>query len=114
MQTFDPGTVCVVPFPYVERPVRKRRPCVVVGAPAASLELYWMTMITSRANDPWPGDVVVSDLDAAGLPHPSVVRTAKIATVEAAALAPIGTLVPADWSDVLAAVSANLPAAQIQ
>ena len=40
-------------------------------------------MITSAENRGWPGDVLVDDLGMAGLPAASVVRTAKIATIEA-------------------------------
>ena len=40
-------------------------------------------MITSAENRGWPGDVALNDLVAAGLPVPSLVRTAKIATIEA-------------------------------
>ena len=31
-------------------------------------------MITSQTNSPWPLDVPIEDLDAAGLPAPSMVR----------------------------------------
>lgn len=40
-------------------------------------------MITSAENRGWAGDVLILDLDAAGLPAPSIVRTAKIATIDA-------------------------------
>jgi mRNA interferase MazF len=39
-------------------------------------------MITSAENRGWSGDVPVGNLAEAGLPAPSVVRTAKIATIE--------------------------------
>jgi mRNA interferase MazF len=45
--------------------------------------LLWVVMITSADNRGWPGDVTVGDLAMAGLPVPSVIRTAKIATIEA-------------------------------
>ncbi len=40
-------------------------------------------MVTSAANPGWPADVAVSDLAAAGLPAASVVRAAKVATIQA-------------------------------
>ena len=40
-------------------------------------------MMTSAANRGWPGDVVVSELGEAGLPAASVVRVAKVATIDA-------------------------------
>jgi mRNA interferase MazF len=49
-------------------------------------------MIASAENRGWPGDIAVSDLRRAGLPAPSVVRTAKIATIEAADAVRLGRL----------------------
>ena len=50
-------------------------------------------MITSAANRPWPGDVSLADTyEDVGLPVPSVVRTAKIATIESRRPDPIGRL----------------------
>jgi mRNA interferase MazF len=40
-------------------------------------------MITSAANRGWSGDVAIANLSTAGLPAPSVIRTAKIATIDA-------------------------------
>jgi mRNA interferase MazF len=53
-------------------------------------------MITSAANRGWTGDVTISDLQAAGLPIPSIVRTAKLATIEARDAQRLGTLPSAD------------------
>ena len=44
--------------------------------------LIWVLMITSARNRPWPGDLLVEGYEEAGLPAPSVIRTAKIATAE--------------------------------
>jgi mRNA interferase MazF len=54
--------------------------------------LLWLIMITSAENRGWPGDVGLSDLRAAGLPAPSIVRPAKIATVDARDAQRLGTL----------------------
>ena len=91
MQIFDNFTVVAAPFPYTERPVSKRRPCVVVGQPH-STEMVWVLMITSAKNKRWKGDVSIKDLSAAGLSTGSVVRTSKIATVEKSVLRVIGKL----------------------
>ncbi|HEX3954391.1 MAG TPA: type II toxin-antitoxin system PemK/MazF family toxin [Stellaceae bacterium] len=94
MPSFEPWDVVKVPFPYTDRPVRQRRPALVVAA--GELEtahgLLWLVMITSAANRGWIGDVAVSDIEAAGLPVPSIVRPAKIATIEARDAEPLGTL----------------------
>ena len=53
-------------------------------------------MITSAENRGWPDDVRISDLRTAGLPAPSIVRPAKIATVDVADAQRLGTLPMAD------------------
>jgi mRNA interferase MazF len=49
-------------------------------------------MITSAVNRGWEGDVDIDDLSRAGLPVPSVIRTAKIATIDAGDAAPLGRI----------------------
>ena len=49
-------------------------------------------MITSAEHLGWPGDVVISDLVGAGLPAPSIVRPAKVATIDAHDAGRLGTL----------------------
>lgn len=85
MPTFERWDVVAVPFPYVERDRIKRRPGLVVSGRRWLEEhgLLWVLMITSAAQARWADDVPIDDLAAAGLPRPSVVRPAKIATVEA-------------------------------
>lgn len=79
--------------PYVERPIRQRRPALVVltGLGVAQ-DLLWVLMITAAANRGWPDDVTIDDHAAAGLPIPSIVRTVKIATIVAADARPLGIL----------------------
>jgi mRNA interferase MazF len=81
--SFKAYDVVIVPFPYVDRLAEKRRPALVVSSAAlASFGVLWVAMITSAANDPWTCDVPIADLQRAGLPAASVVRTAKIACIE--------------------------------
>jgi mRNA interferase MazF len=98
MQTFDTWDIIKVPFPYTDRPVRERRPALVVAS--GSIQelhgLVWVMMITSSENRGWPGDVVVSDLQMSGLPVTSIIRTAKIATIKARESDRIGVLPRAD------------------
>ncbi len=85
MPTFDAWDIIKVPFPYTDRPVRERRPALVVASGSIQEHhgLLWVMMITSSENRGWPGDVVVSDLKVSGLHVASIVRTAKIATIQA-------------------------------
>jgi mRNA interferase MazF len=84
-EKFTSFDVVLVPFPYADRLAEKRRPALVVSSSKLSrFGLVWVTMITTAENGPWPSDVVISDLERAGLPAPSVVRTAKIACIDPA------------------------------
>ena len=97
MAAFRQGDVIKVPFPYTDRPARQSRPALVVstGGIEEAHGLLWVLMITSAENRGWPGDVPVSNLAVAGLPVPSVVRTAKIATIEASDATRLGRVSPA-------------------
>ena len=94
MAIFRRGDVERVPFPYTDRSTRQRRPALVVSS--ARLEdqhdLLWVLMITSAENRGWPGDVLIDDLDSTGRPVSSVIRTAKIATIEATHAERLGKL----------------------
>ena len=107
------GDVVKVPFPYTDRPVREHRPALVVAMPTGGRvpSLLWVLMITSAANRGWPGDVVISDLGAAGLPVASVIRTEKIATIDARDAVRLGTLVESDRAQVRRRLSTYLAAA---
>ena len=110
MPDFEVWDLVKVPFPYTNRPVQQRRPALVVAVPVTpgAPELLWVLMVTSAANRGWPGDVAVSDLAAAGLPAASVVRSAKIATIEARDAERIGHLPSKDRSQVAMAVRGSL------
>jgi mRNA interferase MazF len=93
MPPFERWDVVAVPFPYVERPIRQRRPALVVAAGLGiPHDLVWVLMITAAPNPRWPDDVEIDDHDSAGLPIASIVRTAKIATIEARAASKLGAI----------------------
>lgn len=102
MPTFKQGDVIKVPFPYTDRKTRKSRPALVVSS--GKLEefhgLLWVVMITSAQNRVWPKDIAVSNLKRAGLPSPSVIRAAKIATIESADASKIGSISPSQLKEV--------------
>jgi mRNA interferase MazF len=66
----------VVPFPFAEQPVLKRRPAVVVSSRAfneangASL----VAMATTAKSTAWPSDITLTDLEQAGLQTPCILR----------------------------------------
>jgi mRNA interferase MazF len=110
LPTFEPYATIAVPFPYVERAATKRRPALVISQPrlVSQTGLLWIVMITSAANPAWPDDIAVDDLGLAGLTKPSVVRPAKITTVEALRARPIGRVTAGVAAKVRAALAALL------
>jgi mRNA interferase MazF len=92
MPSFERWDVVKVPYPYTHRPVTEHRPALVVAVVDEGPGLLWVLMITSAANRTWPGDVAMADAGAVGLPAPSVVRTAKIAIIDAALAGRLGSL----------------------
>jgi mRNA interferase MazF len=87
MQAFERGDVVRVPFPYTDRNTRQHRPALVVsdGPLGDANRLLWVVMITSADNRPWADDVPLGGTYAeAGLPAPSVIRPAKIASIDTA------------------------------
>ena len=110
---FDVWDIVKVPFPYTDRPIRQRRPALVIAAREleAAHGLLWLAMITSAANRGWTGDVAVSDLGMAGLPVPSIVRPAKIATIEARDAERLGSLSPDARTEIAGYLQRTLAAA---
>jgi mRNA interferase MazF len=72
--------------------------------------LLWLAMITSAANRGWAGDVAITHLTAAGLPAASIVRPAKIATIDARDAERLGTLPEQDRTEVARFLRSRLAA----
>ena len=83
-----------VDFPYANETTLRRRPALVLATPPVHerFAVLWLAMITSARHRSWPGDVTITDLAKAGLAHSCVVRTAKIATLDARLAVRIGVL----------------------
>ncbi len=74
---FDRFDVVVVPFPFTDRAAVKRRPALVLSAAGqfnTRAGHSVMAMITSATENPWPQDILLSDLASAGLSVPCSVR----------------------------------------
>lgn len=74
LERFD---VVVVPFPFADRDAKKRRPALVISDAKNFNNRVGhsvMAMITSAAHSEWPLDVLIEDMDVAGLPSSSLVR----------------------------------------
>lgn len=110
MPIFDRFDVVSVPFPYTDRPVRQRRPALVVSQPAhqQATGLVWVVMVTAAENRGWPRDVAIANPSRAGLSIPSVIRPAKIATIEAAQAHRIGKVTESERRAVQSSIRAIL------
>lgn len=82
--SFAAFDIVVVPFPYSDRLAEKRRPALVVSAPALGDELdrLWVAMITTDRGHRLLGDAPIADMASTGLSAASLVRASKIATIE--------------------------------
>ena len=104
MKSTTPYDVVLVPFPFADLSTNKRRPCLVLArlSPKGLPRHFVVCMITSQlAGVSFPHDHVLGDYAAAGLPKPSLVRVAKLVTVEQSVLLKkLGTLSMRDRAKV--------------
>ncbi len=108
---YDRFDVVIVPFPFTDKSQIKRRPALVLSRRdtfGRKAEHSVMAMITSAKNPPWPLDVHISDLEAAGLPAASVVRMKLFTLDHRFVLAKRGKLADKDRKAVSKALAALL------
>ena len=77
--------VVLVPFPFTHLKSTKKRPCLVLSrvTPKKISPLYIVAMMTSQVDHlSIPHDVLLDDIQTAGLPKATLVRLSKITTVE--------------------------------
>jgi mRNA interferase MazF len=80
-----PGDVALVRFPFADLAAAKKRPALVLARTTRSARnrLTTLAMITSQVEAlRLEGDVTLTDWKSAGLLHPSLLRLAKVATVD--------------------------------
>jgi mRNA interferase MazF len=80
-----PGDVALVRFPFADLTAAKKRPALVLARTTRSPRnrLATVAMITSQIEAlRLDGDVTLKDWKSAGLLHPSLLRLAKVATVD--------------------------------
>lgn len=105
----EPWHVVIVPFPFTDRRATKKRPALVLSQKTFNRNGHTiLAMITSAAHAPWPGDVHVTDLAAAGLTRPCLVRF-KLFTLDNRFIErPTGRLAGADRLQVVAALTMHI------
>lgn len=94
----DRYDVVVVPFPFDEIPVRKRRPVVVLSGRGFNErnDHTLVAMITTGKKTSWPSDVVIRDLETAGLQVPSIARLRFQTMPNSLIVRSLGRLAPLD------------------
>lgn len=81
-----PFDVVLVPFPFSDLSAVKMRPCLIlcVLRPKGLVPHYVVSMMTSSmARIPFPQDVILEEWKKAGLPKKTIVRLAKLVTLDA-------------------------------
>jgi mRNA interferase MazF len=110
MTSYKAGDVVWIAFPHVENERTRVRPALVISDKMVGPEgsLLWAMMITNALRPDWPGDLVIANHQAIGLPHASKIRTAKIATLDAGGAEKIGRIGKALLAEVRASMTVNL------
>jgi mRNA interferase MazF len=111
MAIYSRYDVVRVPFPFTDRQSEKNRPALVLshsGAFNAAAGHSVMAMITSATHAPWPLDVEILDLAAAGLRSASIVRFKLFTLDHRLVRGPLGSLADDDRVRVTAAVQSLL------
>ena len=76
MMTYKPGDIVDVPFPFIDTPVKKLRPALVItDSPFQNnAGAVVLMMVTSAERSHWESDIELSDWKSAGLHKASMVR----------------------------------------
>lgn len=80
---YKPGEIVIVPFPFIDKPVQKLRPALVLSNnPDGEYGNHLvLSMITSAKRSRWESDIILEEWQTAGLKAESIVRW-KIFTIE--------------------------------
>lgn len=100
MPAYKQFDVVVVPFPFTDSNKTKKRPALVLSSSSWTIDKSILAMITTSGHLPWPLDMVISDLKAAGINSPSKVRF-KLFTIDNNLIVKkIGSLSQSDRTDI--------------
>ena len=104
-----PGDIVVVPCPFVERAGARRRPALVLSRRSFNDAGHTvLAMITTSSRARWPGDVMITDLQAAGLRVECRVRLKLFTLDNRLIVRRIGRLAHSDKATVLKSLSRHL------
>src|SRR5262245_38530509 len=111
-KTYDAYDIVVVPFPFIDKAETKKRPAIVLSsAPAFNngSGACVLAMITSAIHSPWPCDVEINDLKAAGLPTKSIIRMKLFTLDQRLIIKHIGVLSKKDQKALSSSLKKLLP-----
>jgi mRNA interferase MazF len=109
---YERWSVVVVPFPFTDIEVSKKRPALVLS-PADFQERHGHLicgMITSAAHSDWPTDVTLMEYHAAGLHKPCKFRLKLFTLQDDMVLYRLGALADVDREAITQVIRALLPA----
>ncbi len=107
MKIYSQFDVVIVPFPFTDSSSSKRRPALVISEPATfntPMQKSVMAMITTATHQPWALDVSITDLAAAGLRTPSIVRMKLFTLDHDLIVQSIGHLTEVDMDEVMKSI----------
>jgi mRNA interferase MazF len=108
---FEFGDVVLVPFPFTSHAASKRRPAAVVSSRAYNIarpDVVVMAITSQLRPGPGPGDVWVSQWQAAGLIKPSAVKPVFATIEQALVIRQLGTLGAGDQATLRKAITETL------
>ena len=96
--TFDQWDVVLVPFPFMDMPVSKKRPALVISTRTFNdINRHTVfAMITTAKASIWPSDHLLADPEAAGLTKNCFVRWKTFTLPNAIIVRPLGKLAQRD------------------
>lgn len=100
--TCEAWDMVVVPFPFTDSSLAKRRPAVVLSREEFNREAghSLLAQVTKAKKSVWPGDVLL-DYQQAGLPERSIVRMKLFTIDNRLILKRIGRLTTTDRQEVI-------------
>lgn len=103
IKTYDSFDVVLVPFPFIDQSDTKKRPALVLSSSDhfnVKIGASALAMITTSSHNPWPLDIHILDLEAAGLPAPSIIRMKLFTLDHRLIIKKLGTLDKTDQQSV--------------
>ncbi len=107
--TCEAWDIVVVPFPFTDRSIRKKRPALVLSAHTFNQHGHSLLAMITTSSLPWPGDTPLKDLNATGLATSCVVRLKLFTLDNRLILRRIGQLSSEDRSHVITEFKSILP-----